>query len=181
MKTRLAEELGDRAALGVYRKLLEATRGVSDQMEVRRQVWYSQAAEEDDGWPPARYEKYVQQGKGLGARMEHAFRQAFEEGAAKAVIIGSDCPGLRPGHLRQAYRALGQADVVAGPSEDGGYYLLGMNRLHPPLFSGIDWSTGRVLEQTLRACRRQGLEWALLETLNDVDTKDDWDALRHTL
>lgn len=181
VKTRLARDIGDERARQVYCRLLKLTRRVTDRISARRQLWYSDRIDPADDWPETLYRKRLQQGAGLGERMHHAFRQVFAEGAAKAVIIGSDCPGLRQEHITQAYKALDSHDVVVGPSADGGYYLLGMNRLLPELFEEIPWSTDRVLPQTLQRCRRLGLSRHRLDTLNDIDTKADWEAYQEQL
>ncbi|WP_254245048.1 TIGR04282 family arsenosugar biosynthesis glycosyltransferase [Hymenobacter sp. BRD67] len=89
------------------------------------------------------------------------------------VIIGTDCPGLSAGLLRQAFDQLLHAEVVVGPADDGGYYLLGMNALQPELFTNKDWSTATVLPDTLADAARLGLRVAQLPTLHDVDSAQD--------
>lgn len=119
--------------------------------------------------------RFPQLGSDLGARMAAAFGQAFRLGATTVAIIGSDSPDLPPDRIGQAYRLLanGQTDAVFGPSEDGGYYLLAMNRLHGELFRGIEWSTGTVLEKSLARAKAAGIRTALLPTWHDVDTAAD--------
>src|SRR5437899_13040386 len=95
------------------------------------------------------------QGDGdLGKRMERAVQEAFEGGAPAAIVIGADCPELGAGHLAAALRVLERKDVVLGPAADGGYYLIGMRRFLPEAFRGIEWSSERVLDQTLAALRQ---------------------------
>ncbi|WP_262892577.1 TIGR04282 family arsenosugar biosynthesis glycosyltransferase [Hymenobacter qilianensis] len=105
--------------------------------------------------------------------MQHAFTQAFAVGATSVVIIGTDCPGLTTALLSQAFERLATHDVVVGPAADGGYYLLGMNTLHPALFQQKAWSTASVLHDTLADAARLGLQVARLPTMHDVDTADD--------
>jgi rSAM/selenodomain-associated transferase 1 len=115
-----------------------------------------------------------QGGGDLGGRMAGVFARVFAQGFAAALVIGADSPTLPTRHLRAAVRALARgADGVIGPSEDGGYYLLGLRAPCPAMFEGIAWSTGRVLAQTLARARRAGRELARLPPWYDVDTVAD--------
>ena len=173
VKTRLAASIGDQKALEVYRKLLSKTHQATSSLSCARQVWYSNFIEEDDCWAPGDYQKCLQQGSDLGDRMKNAFRQAFEDGYQGVVIIGSDCPDIKPEILKQAFTQLSQRDVVIGPSRDGGYYLLGMSSFYGRLFDGIEWSTPFVFEQTKARIKQLGLSCDTLPTLNDIDTVED--------
>ena len=117
----------------------------------------------------------AQRGTNLGQRLSHVFEDVFRLGAESVVVVGSDLPDLPPRRLHDALAALidRQDHVVLGPATDGGYYLIGMNRPHPELFTGIDWSTDRVLAQTLDAARARGVRTTLVEPWTDVDTEDD--------
>jgi rSAM/selenodomain-associated transferase 2/rSAM/selenodomain-associated transferase 1 len=116
-----------------------------------------------------------QRGASLGERMSHAFEDAFGLGYESVVMIGSDLPDLPARLVPEAFRALERHRdaVVLGPATDGGYYLVGVNRPQPALFDEIEWSTGRVLEQTLEVARRAGLRVTLLERWSDVDSEED--------
>lgn len=117
---------------------------------------------------------YRPQGAGeLGTRMAEAALGAFREGCQKVVIIGSDCPALSPRHVFEALDLLACHDVVFGPAEDGGYYLIALRRPIREVFSGIAWGGDGVLEQSLAAARQAGVSVALLERLRDVDTAAD--------
>jgi len=113
---------------------------------------------------------------GLSDRLRRAFAHAFAQGSPQVVVIGADCPGLGPVHFAQAFKALESQDLVLGPAMDGGYYLVGLNRLAPPLFAGIPWGTGEVLAATLKQAHELNLSTHLLEPLADVDRQED---LRH--
>lgn len=180
VKTRLAQDIGDEKALTAYEKLLHYTRKIiySMKTEAIRQVWYSRFVPDDDHWFKGKFEKKVQQGETLGERMRLAFEKAFASGFDKAVIIGSDCAQLTGDILDKAYQELGVSDVVIGPSEDGGYYLLGMKDFHPELFDNINWSTQRVYEQTQSRIIQSGLTLSTLPVLNDVDTIEDWNEVK---
>jgi glycosyltransferase A (GT-A) superfamily protein (DUF2064 family) len=98
-----------------------------------------------------------------------------------AVLIGSDCPALRPSDLRAALRALrAGADAVLSPAEDGGYPLIGLRRVSRRLFDGVSWGSARVLEQTRRRLARLGWRWTELRTLWDVDRPEDVARLRRS-
>src|SRR3972149_1288660 len=93
--------------------------------------------------------RLVPQGAGdLGARMEAAFSRSFRRGARRVALIGTDTPGLTREIVIAALDALDDVDVVLGPAEDGGYYLLALRRPHPELFAGVVWSTATVPEGT---------------------------------
>ncbi|GAC1380996.1 MAG: hypothetical protein NVSMB30_28790 [Hymenobacter sp.] len=114
----------------------------------------------------------------LGERMAAAFAAAFEAGARRVAIIGTDCPGLRAAHLTQAFAQLADHDVVLGPATDGGYYLLGLRQPCPELFQNKAWSTASVLPDTVAEAERLGYRVALLPELRDVDTAVDLVAWR---
>jgi len=173
VKTRLAASIGDQKALEVYRKLLSKTHQATSSLSCARQVWYSNFIEEDDRWASRDYKKCLQQGNDLGDRMKEAFRQAFEDGYQRVVIIGSDCPDINSEILKQAFTELNQRDVVIGPSRDGGYYLLGMSSFYGGLFDGIEWSTPSVFKQTKAQIKQLGLTCDTLPMLNDIDTVED--------
>jgi rSAM/selenodomain-associated transferase 2/rSAM/selenodomain-associated transferase 1 len=117
----------------------------------------------------------AQRGADLGQRMAYVFEDVFRLGVDSAVVIGSDLPDLPARLLREALAALRQQKdcVVLGPAADGGYYLIGMNRPRPELFSQIDWSTARVLAQTLDVLKAQHTPVVLLPHWADVDTRAD--------
>jgi rSAM/selenodomain-associated transferase 1 len=116
---------------------------------------------------------FPQAGSEFGSRLHHAFCTLFAGDIQKAILIGSDSPHISQESVLQAERALEWADVVLGPAEDGGYYLLAMRAPHD-LFTGIPMSTPHVLRQTVEHASRLGLRVHLLEPFLDVD---DWPAL----
>lgn len=183
VKTRLAESVGDEKALQIYEKLLNYTRSVIEPLsaDVRIQVWFSGYIPDNDFWEDMDIGKRVQQGSDLGERMNHACATVFSEGFERAVVIGSDCADLTTPILAKAFKELERNDVVIGPSEDGGYYLIGMSALYRTLFRDKPWSTPRLLRQTMDSVEREGLACSLLEPLNDVDNGRDWERAREKL
>jgi hypothetical protein len=117
---------------------------------------------------------YCPQGPGdLGARMSQAFQAAFGAGADHVVIIGTDCPGLTTDLLREAFQRLGDDDVVLGPAEDGGYYLLGLGQFIPELFQDIAWGSHLVYQQTCQKIVQKAWRYATLPCLADIDRPED--------
>lgn len=116
-------------------------------------------------------------GEDLGSRMEHAFREIFERGYQRVLVVGADLPSLPSDCYTQAFSLLADHDLVLGPSLDGGYYLIGLTRPAPELFAGIPWSTDRVFELTRAKAEALGLKTGLLPSWRDVDTIDDLMAL----
>lgn len=174
VKTRLARTLGADEALRIYRILLEKTRKTALLAPVERYLFYSDTIAPTDDWPSDLFQKKQQAAGNLGERMEAAFQTAFNDGAQKVVIIGSDCPQLTPNILHQAFEALDQADFVIGPVPDGGYYLIGMNTLHPEVFHNIAWSTESVRSSTIGIITAMDKTYTLLPMLLDIDEADDW-------
>jgi rSAM/selenodomain-associated transferase 1 len=116
----------------------------------------------------------------LGARMLDAARRLETDGAAPIVIVGSDIPTLAARHVDLALRSLSRADVVFGPADDGGYYLVGMNRVRPELFddASIEWGGPNVLESSLELAAAARIEYVLIQSERDIDTPADLAWLR---
>ena len=174
VKTRLAAALGDDGALRVYRRLAEHTVREAREVGGELRVHFTPAERDAEVRAWLGDAVYIPQAAGdLGTRMEAAFRAAFDAGAERVVIIGSDLPDLSAALLRRAFDALASHPAVLGPARDGGYYLLGMTSLIPGIFHDIPWSTATVLARTLERLRAAGIEPVLLDTLTDVDEVED--------
>jgi rSAM/selenodomain-associated transferase 1 len=120
---------------------------------------------------------FRQEGRSLGERLVHAFGAAFGRGAQHVVIIGSDSPNLPPQYVEQAYAALQSADVVLGPSSDGGYYLVGLSRPCLRLFDDVIWSSDQAFEHTCRNASNQGYRLRVLSGHYRVETLPDLNIL----
>ncbi len=117
---------------------------------------------------------YRSQGRGdLGTRMARAFSQAFDQGRKRVVIVGSDCPGINETTVRTAFDLLDQFDLVLGPANDGGYYLIGLRQEKAKLFEDVPWGTAEVGARTLEIAIQLGLRWVKIEPLDDVDRAED--------
>jgi hypothetical protein len=178
VKTRLAAALGAEGALLIYRRLAEHALREARAMggEVRVHFTPADAETEVRAWLGEGPRYRPQSAGDLGARMESAFRAAFDEGADRVIIIGSDLPELSAALLRRAFDALESHPAVIGPARDGGYYLLGMRTMIEGVFDGMPWSTDEVLARTLERLRAAGIEPAVLDTLTDVDEVADLPA-----
>lgn len=170
VKTRLAAQIGNEKALAIYIKLLHHTRDVAEKASGDHYV-FATGPLMDDTWKDF---TVAQQSEGdLGRKMKQAFDYLFNKGYKNVVIIGSDCPALTTDHINNAFATLKTHDVVIGPANDGGYYLLGMKKLHMPVFEKKQWSTASVLTETIASLNHSTLTYKLLETLTDVDEKND--------
>ena len=175
VKTRLGQEIGQEAAVGVYRQLVDLLLSkLTDLAHVELRFTPDDAQDEIKPWAQPGW-RLKPQGPGhLGERMRRAFLTAMAEGAGRVVLIGSDCPDVDRQDLEEAWAALNNHEVVLGPARDGGYWLIGLRRDQPLLFKSIPWSTATVLQNTLERCREAGLSTQLLRELEDVDTAADW-------
>lgn len=170
VKTRLAKSVGDDAAFDIYKFLVDKTEEVTRKLTIPLHIYFS------DSIIASRWEgsqKFIQEGEDLGARMASAFQHAFSLGYKRVVGIGTDLPDINPELIEKGIRAIQFADVVFGPANDGGYYLIGMNQLFPSIFENKPWSTEQLLTVTLAELERNHLSYMLLEELNDIDTLDD--------
>jgi len=182
VKTRLVPRLGEWGAARLQARL------------TRRTLRIAQAARcgpvELHGVPRARHAFFLQcaresnialraqRGHDLGARMFNALVKGLRRHRA-VILVGTDCPALRPGDLRRAARSLaGGCAAVIAPAEDGGYPLIGLRRVSPRLFEGIAWGGAEVFTHTTERLERLGWRWRALRTLWDVDRPDDLARLR---
>jgi len=184
VKTRLAATMGFEEAARIHRVLVtEVLRRIPAGISL--QVWFDPpgregASREWLGELVPRGTRFLPQRAGdLGERLIAAFAFAFESGHGPVAAIGGDCPDVAAATFAEAWAGLAEgADVVLGPSADGGYYLVALARPLPALFEGIPWGESSVLATTLERVREQGLAARLLDRLEDVDTEEDWVRVR---
>jgi rSAM/selenodomain-associated transferase 1 len=185
-KTRLISALGAEGAAELHREMAEHTVAQARKLQsycsaiievrfsegdsIRMQEWLG-----DDLF-------YQSQGAGdLGDRLIHAAQFAFNHHSTSIVIIGTDCPELDAVILQKAFDELREHDLVLGPANDGGYYLIGLRRFIPEPFQGIAWSTSQVLQQTVEIATQLRLAIAYLPLLSDVDYPQDlvvWERVK---
>src|SRR5579883_1458056 len=170
-KTRLAAAIGADTALRLAWAFLDDTLVLVRELPARVLLSYTPPEARAlfaQRLPPNAF-LHAQPEGDLGVRLAAAFRCAFAVGAGRAIVIATDSPSLPPGYLVDALAALRRHEVVIGPADDGGYYLLGLTRLLPSLFEGIAWSTERVFAQTLARCAELGIAPYVLAPWYDVD------------
>jgi hypothetical protein len=176
-KTRLAASLGEEQATRLYRLCADHAFNESGRLSshIERYIFYADEVDRKlmQRWAGRGF-RYVAQREGdLGQRLEHACCTVLSHGAQKAIAVATDVPDLSATIIDEAIAALDACDVVMGPSHDGGYYLIGMRKLHHQLLSGIPWSTDTVLQRTLSIAESSGFKTYLLPSLIDIDTEED--------
>ena len=182
VKTRLGNTFDSETTAAFYRCLIEDTLELTRRVpNVDRGVVYTpESAGEAFAQMVGRADFVLtpQHGPDLGTRLANAFRDFIERGHERVVIVDSDSPTLPVQYLETAFALLDEHDVVFGPCEDGGYYLVGARAVHPGLFAGVRMSTPTVLEETLERARELGLRTGLLPVWYDVDLPADVERLR---
>lgn len=173
VQTRLAREIGDRHALRLYRVMAARALEAADRAELEVTVWYApaDAGAEMRFWLGERRRLVPQASGDRGARLAASLRAAAP--GRGWLALAADCPGLDAGLLRVAAAHVLHGDPVVGPTQEGGYYLLGGVAPLPDLFSDIPWGSGRVLSETRARLARAGRVWRELPTLRAVSTAAD--------
>ena len=177
-KTRLIPHLGPEKAADLQRQMTEhivrMTRPLRVKGRLSIEIHFSGGSlEQMQNWLGSELTYHPQVEGDLGQRLQQTFESGFQAGLERIVIIGSDCPEIASHHLEQALQQLHSHDVVLGPAEDGGYYLVGISRICAELFEGIAWGTEHVFAQTAAIAHRLNRSLATLETLNDIDRPED--------
>ena len=180
VKTRLAKSLGEDRALQIYQELVKRTREALSSFE--NVIWVytpnntESYARVKDWMDRPEWLMQSQSEGDLGERLLTGFDNALAKNAG-AIAIGTDCPRINSNDIQTAIQTLesgGTDQLVLGPAEDGGYWLIGMNSPHPELFQNIPWSTDNTLEVTMQRARELGLKMKMLRELSDVDNENDW-------
>ena len=180
VKTRLFDRYSPEEAAQLYRAFICDTLDKAGRVEANAHILCfapsssttSMAEIAGPGW-----DLVPQANADLGERMATALRQSLESGANRVILTGTDIPSLPSAHLSQALDALGNHDVVLGPSTDGGYYLVGVSGDHPAIFHDIEWSTPHVFPQTIERIKAAELRLGLVPPWYDVDTPEEVDFL----
>ena len=183
VKTRLTSVLSEAGAARLYEAFLRDALGQYAALgpDVRL-YWGSPLEAVPDELVPEGVSPFVQRGGGLGARMQRAFLETFAAGYERIVIVGTDHPTLPSAFIEEAFAALREPlSIAIGPSEDGGYYLLGMNEFYPQLFAGMRYSHADVLAETLARVSQTSATLTVLPMWYDVDTPEALDRLRSDL
>jgi uncharacterized protein len=182
VKTRLSASLPAEAVVDLYRCMIEDTLDLARSVSTDALAIVCPTLDVADlaGWLPA-IEIVAQQGEGLAAGLVSAFRIFIDRGYRCVVAIDGDSPQLPPETLDKAFRLLDGADVVVGPTTDGGYYLVGSTTVQAELFDTQRMGTGRALDSLMASAQGLGLRVALTETGYDVDEVEDLARLAREL
>jgi len=172
VKTRLGAQIGNELACACYRLFLGQTfdllKATSAETVIVAYEPQSRAAEFGK-IIPVEFESMPQCAGTLGDRMTHAFTTAFEQGSDQVIAFGSDSPTVPHSYIEDAIKRLSRADITLGASEDGGYYLIGLKKMHRRLFEGIAWSSENVLSETLARAEELKLEVGRIPEWYDID------------
>jgi hypothetical protein len=172
VKTRLGAQIGYQLAADLYELFIEKTLGVASRCGADQILIAYEPVERAEDFKeilPAGTKVFAQCGFDLGDRMYNAFQHVLSEGALSTVIIGSDSPTLPTQFIDAAFEKLQLYDLVVGPADDGGYYLIGANLAHQGIFSEMEWSAPTVLSNTLERANELRLSNYLLPKWYDVD------------
>lgn len=170
VKTRLAKTIGNKGAFDIYSELVAITEKETQKLDVDRHIYFSDIVISSK-WNGDL--KFVQQGTDLGEKMQNALSNGFKKGYKNIIIIGSDLPNISVEIIERGFEMLGSKEVVIGPAEDGGYYLLGISKILPFIFEDKPWSESSLLELTLKQLSERELSVGVLKPLNDIDTFED--------
>jgi len=178
VKTRLAASLGPARAAAIHRLFVETLVARMGKIADRRTIAFSPAETRAAFRDLAgdRWQLTTQSEGDLGCRMRSFFEQSLPSSSG-VVVIGSDSPDLPIDFIDRAFAALESHDVVLGPAQDGGYYLVGAARTLPPIFDEVAWGTNQVWSQTMSHLRAASCRWTAVPAWFDVDDKDDLRAL----
>ena len=177
VKTRLAKDIGEQAALDVYNYLLQHTLEITRELPVEKMVCFTDDIPENDIWNNEVYKKSLQLGNDIGERMQNAFEEGFRQGYNNIILIGSDLYDLSQADLERAFNELEHYPYVIGPATDGGYYLIGMKASDPKIFKNKPWGTSQVFQDTVKdLCDK---EVFYLEYRNDIDVVSDIKNIPH--
>lgn len=192
VKKRLAAEIGEDVAFKAYRSMLDAT--IENVLRIHGVDIYGFYEGEETSLNPSlppfnspltkggyreveeglrgfsgKIPLYSQQGVDLGERMSNAIKWLFNKGYEKVSLIGADSPDLPLSFITYALEKLDSYDLVIGPSEDGGYYLIGMNKPFDTIFKDINWGHDNVLKDTVSKAKAAGISYFLLPEWYDID------------
>ena len=183
VKTRLIPWLKPEVASSLYRNFLLDK--IDQVKNIEAQAFIAYTPETELAFfrsiAPHGFDLINQAGANLGDRLANISRNLFGQGFEKVLMLDSDTPNLPTEFIQKGLGQLDESDVVLGPCEDGGYYLIGLKECQPVLFKDIPWSTSRVAEFTVEKARNSGLTVSLLEAWYDIDTIDDLLRLKRDL
>ncbi|KPQ43362.1 MAG: hypothetical protein MPEBLZ_02083 [Candidatus Methanoperedens nitroreducens] len=183
VKTRMIPSLDPGTVSGLYHNfLLDKIEQVKN---IEAQAFIAYTPETEFAFfqsiAPSGFNLIKQTGSGLGERLANISRSLFEQDFKKVLMLDSDSPNLPVEYIKKGLEKLDNCDIVIGPCEDGGYYLIGLRESQPLIFEGIPWSTSGVTELTMNKAQSSGLIVSLLEKWYDIDTIEDLQRLKNEM
>lgn len=173
VKKRLAAQIGDEKALKAYSLMLSGTINNISSLKDTDIYGFYEGATASQQTVLKRFQSIPQQGKELGERMYNAIQWLFDKRYEKVALIGSDSPDLPSDYIKDAFLKLNSYELVIGPSEDGGYYLIGMTTPLDTIFKSIPWGTAGVLKGSILKAEKAGIRYFLLPQWYDIDDVKD--------
>ena len=167
VKTRLEKQLGTDKALEIHNRLFAHTLDLAQKSTIPFLLYLNENPSE-----PMSFSFKIQRGNNLGEKMYSSFKEELTK-TEKICIIGIDCLELSTVDLNLAFQQLINHDVVLGPANDGGYYLIGLKKPYLELFTNISWGSSSVLNDTITRCFENKLAYFLLDPHNDIDRPED--------
>ena len=172
VKTRLGKQVGYEVSAALYRLFVEETFALVKRADVQN-VYVAIDPEEKlhdfSTMVPRGFHVFSQSGKNLGERLFNAFDYVSSEGAERVMALGSDSPTLPAEFVDRGFSHLANVDLVVGPADDGGYYLIGVKQPEKRLFENIDWGSDSVLQTTIKRAAQLQMSYSLLPSWYDVD------------
>jgi uncharacterized protein len=186
VKSRLAAAIGEEQACRLYEyfvlDLLGTLREAAECGNYALKVCFHppESGKQIATWLGSRYDYLPQRGADLGEKMKNAFRDIFAGGYEEILLVGSDLPDLPGRIIHDAFTSLARHGAVIGPTQDGGYYLIGFRSgcFLPDIFAGIPWSTAEVFERTMAAFKFRNRDVSILPAWQDMDTPEDLEDFR---
>jgi len=177
VKTRLGKEIGYKKAADIYSIFVKHLLSqFTNSNNYKTSIQYSpeEKTKEISTWLNIK-DIEPQKGNNLGEKISHAFDTSFKKGYLNTIVIGTDCIELSDKNIEQSFSTLsGGFNSVIGPTNDGGYYLIGFSKKNYPfLFNDIDWSTNKVFKQTLKLINNTNMKNKILNYYNDIDEISD--------
>ena len=181
VKTRLSEVLGQKKTLEIYKCFVQDVLNVVMEVEdVDKYIFYTHD-EVNVPFLMSFQDKFFlvqQEGEDLGIRMQNAFKRMYERSYEKVIVIGTDCLTITQEDLKEAFVRLNDCDCVLGPSEDGGYYLIGLNEPMDFIFKAIRWGTESVFFDTRKIIEKKKKSVSILDRKIDIDRIDDLEKIK---
>jgi uncharacterized protein len=179
VKTGKVDAISEPESAAMYRQLLIHTQRVTIDLAADKFLFLNESSACRDVWNKSAYIKRMQRGRGTGEIMLNAFETVFSLGYSKVVIMSSDSIETEKAHLTHAFDYLDTHDIVIGPAQEGGYYLLGMKKMQPMLFKHKAWNTAILLQQTLDDIIQLHLTYHLQQVLNNVEEEKEQYLFHH--